>query len=185
MDDNKAKALAAALSQIEKQFGKGSIMRLGESDVSKDIQVVSTGSLGLDLALGVGGLPRGRVVEIYGPESSGKTTLTLSVIAQMQKLGGTAAFIDAEHALDPQYAGKLGVDLDSLLISQPDNGEQALEIARMSFATSDSPRRMLEPLPNCFSICESAAASALVLLSSMSSPVFGSRYCTSRNARHD
>jgi recombination protein RecA len=111
-------------------------MRLGESDVSKDIQVVSTGSLGLDLALGVGGLPRGRVVEIYGPESSGKTTLTLSVIAQMQKLGGTAAFIDAEHALDPQYAGKLGVDLDSLLISQPDNGEQALEIADMLVRSS-------------------------------------------------
>src|SRR5687768_2414585 len=131
MDENKAKALAAALSQIEKQFGKGSIMRLGESDVSRDIQVVSTGSLGLDLALGIGGLPRGRVVEIYGPESSGKTTLTLSVIAQMQKLGGTAAFIDAEHALDPQYAGKLGVDVDQLLISQPDNGEQALEIADM------------------------------------------------------
>ena len=136
MDDNKAKALAAALSQIEKQFGKGSIMRLGESDVSKDIQVVSTGSLGLDLALGIGGLPRGRVVEIYGPESSGKTTLTLSVIAQMQKLGGTAAFIDAEHALDPQYASKLGVDLDSLLISQPDNGEQALEIADMLVRSS-------------------------------------------------
>jgi recombination protein RecA len=136
MDDNKAKALAAALSQIEKQFGKGSIMRLGESDVSKDIQVVSTGSLGLDLALGVGGLPRGRVAEIYGPESSGKTTLALSVIAQMQKLGGTAAFIDAEHALDPQYAGKLGVDVDQLLISQPDNGEQALEIADMLVRSS-------------------------------------------------
>ena len=131
MDDNKSKALAAALSQIEKQFGKGSIMRLGESDVAKDVQVVSTGSLGLDIALGIGGLPRGRVVEVYGPESSGKTTLTLSVIAQMQKLGGTAAFIDAEHALDPQYAGKLGVDIDQLLISQPDNGEQALEIADM------------------------------------------------------
>jgi recombination protein RecA len=136
MDDNKAKALAAALSQIEKQFGKGSIMRLGESEVSRDIQVVSTGSLGLDLALGIGGLPRGRVVEIYGPESSGKTTLTLSVIAQMQKLGGTAAFIDAEHALDPQYAGKLGVDVDQLLISQPDNGEQALEIADMLVRSS-------------------------------------------------
>jgi recombination protein RecA len=136
MDDNKAKALAAALSQIEKQFGKGSIMRLGESDVSKDIMVVSTGSLGLDLALGIGGLPRGRVVEIYGPESSGKTTLTLSVIAQMQKLGGTAAFIDAEHALDPQYAGKLGVDVNQLLISQPDNGEQALEIADMLVRSS-------------------------------------------------
>src|SRR3979490_385644 len=131
MDENKAKALAAALSQIEKQFGKGSIMRLGESDVSKDIQVVSMGSLGLDPALGVGGLPRGRVVEIYGPESSGKTTLTLSVIAQMQKLGGTAAFIDAEHALDPQYAQKLGCNVSELLISQPDNGEQALEITDM------------------------------------------------------
>jgi recombination protein RecA len=131
MDENKSKALTAALSQIEKQFGKGSIMRLGESDIAKDIQVVSTGSLGLDIALGIGGLPRGRVVEIYGPESSGKTTLTLSVIAQMQKLGGTAAFIDAEHALDPQYAEKLGVKVEDLLISQPDNGEQALEIADM------------------------------------------------------
>jgi len=131
MDENKTKALAAALSQIEKQFGKGSIMRLGESEVAKDIEVVSTGSRGLDIALGVGGLPRGRVVEIYGPESSGKTTLTLSVIAQMQKLGGTAAFIDAEHALDPQYAQKLGVNVQDLLISQPDNGEQALEIADM------------------------------------------------------
>ena len=131
MDENRSKALAAALSQIEKQFGKGSIMRLGESDIAKDIQVVSTGSLGLDIALGIGGLPRGRVVEIYGPESSGKTTLTLSVIAEMQKLGGTAAFIDAEHALDPQYAAKLGVNVEDLLISQPDNGEQALEIADM------------------------------------------------------
>ena len=131
MDDNKVKALSAALSQIEKQFGKGSIMRLGESEISRDIDVVSTGSLGLDIALGIGGLPRGRVVEIYGPESSGKTTLTLSVIAEMQKLGGTAAFIDAEHALDPQYAGKLGVDIEQLLISQPDNGEQALEITDM------------------------------------------------------
>jgi len=131
MDEHKTKALQAALSQIEKQFGKGSIMRLGEADVAKDIQVVSTGSLGLDLALGIGGLPRGRVVEIYGPESSGKTTLTLSVIAQMQKLGGTAAFIDAEHALDPQYAQKLGVNVQELLISQPDNGEQALEITDM------------------------------------------------------
>ena len=131
MDENKSKALAAALSQIEKQFGKGSIMRLGESDVAKDIEVVSTGSLGLDIALGVGGLPRGRVVEIYGPESSGKTTLTLQVIAEMQKLGGTAAFIDAEHALDPSYAQKLGVKVEDLLISQPDNGEQALEITDM------------------------------------------------------
>ncbi|MCU0869175.1 MAG: recombinase RecA, partial [Burkholderiales bacterium] len=131
MDDNKSKALAAALSQIEKQFGKGSIMKLGEGSAGDDIQVVSTGSLTLDLALGIGGLPRGRVVEIYGPESSGKTTLTLQVIAEAQKLGGTAAFIDAEHALDPQYARKLGVQVDDLLISQPDNGEQALEITDM------------------------------------------------------
>jgi recombination protein RecA len=131
MDDNKAKALAAALAQIEKQFGKGSIMRMGDGEVARDIQVVSTGSLGLDIALGIGGLPRGRVVEIYGPESSGKTTLTLQVIAEMQKLGGTAAFIDAEHALDVNYAGKLGVNIDDLLISQPDTGEQALEIADM------------------------------------------------------
>ena len=125
---DKSKALAAALSQIEKQFGKGSIMRLGAGEVIDDIEVVSTGSLGLDVALGIGGLPRGRVVEIYGPESSGKTTLTLQVIAEMQKLGGIAAFIDAEHALDPQYAQKLGVELTELLISQPDTGEQALEI---------------------------------------------------------
>jgi recombination protein RecA len=131
MDDNKSKALAAALSQIEKQFGKGSIMRLGDTEAVEDIQAVSTGSLGLDIALGIGGLPRGRIIEIYGPESSGKTTLTLSVIAQMQKLGGTAAFIDAEHALDPQYAQKLGVNVGELLISQPDTGEQALEIADM------------------------------------------------------
>ena len=124
----KAKALQAALAQIEKQFGKGSIMRLGEGEKIEDIQVVSTGSLGLDIALGVGGLPRGRVVEIYGPESSGKTTLTLQVIAEMQKQGGTCAFIDAEHALDVQYAAKLGVNLQELLISQPDTGEQALEI---------------------------------------------------------
>jgi recombination protein RecA len=124
----KAKALQAALAQIEKQFGKGTIMRLGEGEVIEDIEVVSTGSLGLDIALGVGGLPRGRVVEIYGPESSGKTTLTLQVVAEMQKLGGTCAFIDAEHALDIQYAQKLGVNLQELLISQPDTGEQALEI---------------------------------------------------------
>src|SRR5579859_4814506 len=129
MDENKAKALQAALSQIEKQFGKGSIMKMGDADVDKAIAVVSTGSLGLDIALGVGGLPRGRVVEIYGPESSGKTTLTLQVVAEMQKLGGTAAFIDAEHALDIQYAGKLGVNVNDLLVSQPDTGEQALEIA--------------------------------------------------------
>ncbi len=131
MDDNKGKALSAALAQIEKQFGKGSIMRLGDGGIESDIQVVSTGSLGLDIALGIGGLPRGRVVEVYGPESSGKTTLTLQVIAEMQKLGGTAAFIDAEHALDPQYAAKLGVNVQDLLISQPDTGEQALEIADM------------------------------------------------------
>jgi recombination protein RecA len=131
MDENKSKALAAALSQIEKQFGKGSIMRMGDGNVAPDLEIVSTGSLGLDLALGVGGLPRGRIVEIYGPESSGKTTLTLQVIAEMQKLGGVAAFIDAEHALDPQYAGKLGVDVADLLISQPDTGEQALEICDM------------------------------------------------------
>src|ERR1700753_1927098 len=131
MDDNKTKALSAALAQIEKQFGKGSIMKLGEKGIEDDIQVVSTGSLGLDIALGVGGLPRGRVVGIYSPESSGKTTLTLQVIAEMQKLGGTAAFIDAEHALDPQYAQKLGVNVADLLISQPDTGEQALEICDM------------------------------------------------------
>jgi recombination protein RecA len=128
LNTEKAKALQAALAQIEKQFGKGSIMRLGDGEAVEDIQVVSTGSLGLDIALGVGGLPRGRVVEIYGPESSGKTTLTLQVIAEMQKLHGTCAFIDAEHALDAQYAQKLGVDLTELLISQPDTGEQALEI---------------------------------------------------------
>ncbi len=128
LNTEKAKALAAALAQIEKQFGKGTIMKLGAGEVIEDIQVVSTGSLGLDIALGVGGLPRGRVVEIYGPESSGKTTLTLQVIAEMQKLGGTCAFVDAEHALDIQYAQKLGVNLQDLLISQPDTGEQALEI---------------------------------------------------------
>ncbi|MBP6816362.1 MAG: recombinase RecA, partial [Burkholderiaceae bacterium] len=134
MDDAKskterAKALSAALAQIEKQFGKGSIMKLADGEVAADIQVVSTGSLGLDIALGVGGLPRGRVIEIYGPESSGKTTLTLQVIAEMQQIGGTCAFIDAEHALDIQYAAKLGVNLSDLLVSQPDTGEQALEIA--------------------------------------------------------
>jgi len=127
-NSEKGKALQAALAQIEKQFGKGTIMRLGEGEVIEDIQVVSTGSLGLDIALGVGGLPRGRVVEIYGPESSGKTTLTLQVIAEMQKIGGQCAFVDAEHALDIQYAQNLGVNLQELLISQPDTGEQALEI---------------------------------------------------------
>jgi recombination protein RecA len=131
MDTNKTKALNAALSQIEKQFGKGSVMRLGDGGATPNIDVVSTGSLGLDLALGIGGLPRGRVVEIYGPESSGKTTLTLQAIAECQEKGGTAAFIDAEHALDPQYAKRLGVNIDDLLVSQPDSGEQALEIADM------------------------------------------------------
>ncbi|MEE9344892.1 MAG: recombinase RecA [Methylococcales bacterium] len=131
MDDNKRKALSAALTQIEKQFGKGSVMRMGDAGAIRDIETVPTGSLGLDIALGCGGLPRGRVVEIYGPESSGKTTLTLSVIAEIQKLGGTAAFVDAEHALDPLYAEKIGVDIDELLLSQPDTGEQALEITDM------------------------------------------------------
>ena len=131
MDDNKKKALTAALGQIVKRFGKGSVMRMGDGGVDMSIDVVSTGSLSLDLALGIGGLPRGRVVEIYGPESSGKTTLALQVIAEAQKAGGTGAFIDAEHALDPIYAGKLGVDIDELLVSQPDTGEQALEITDM------------------------------------------------------
>ncbi|PIQ42539.1 MAG: recombinase RecA [Gammaproteobacteria bacterium CG11_big_fil_rev_8_21_14_0_20_46_22] len=132
MDANKQKALDAALGQIERQFGKGSIMRMGDAGAaSRDIEVISTGSLTLDIALGIGGLPRGRVVEIYGPESSGKTTLTLQVIAECQKLGGTAAFVDAEHALDPQYAERLGVNVDNLLVSQPDAGEQALEITDM------------------------------------------------------
>ncbi len=129
--DNKTKALSAALSQIEKQFGKGSVMRLGDSGAAPNIEAIPSGSLGLDIALGIGGLPRGRIVEIYGPESSGKTTLTLQVVAEAQKLGGTAAFIDAEHALDPSYAKKLGVNVDDLLVSQPDSGEQALEITDM------------------------------------------------------
>ena len=131
MDDNRKKALAAALGQIEKQFGKGSVMRLGDSGTARDIEAVSTGSIGLDVALGIGGVPRGRVIEVYGPESSGKTTLTLQVVAEAQKLGGTAAFVDAEHALDPTYAEKLGVNVDELLVSQPDTGEQALEITDM------------------------------------------------------
>ena len=131
MDDNRKKALAAALGQIEKQFGKGSVMRLGDGGVIKDMESISTGSIGLDTALGIRGLPKGRVVEIYGPESSGKTTLTLQVVAEAQKLGGTAAFVDAEHALDPAYAEKLGVNVDELLVSQPDTGEQALEITDM------------------------------------------------------
>ncbi|MGV6817259.1 MAG: recombinase RecA [Thiotrichales bacterium] len=131
MDDQRKKALAAALTQIERQFGKGAVMRMGDTGSVRDVQAISTGSLGLDIALGIGGLPKGRVVEIYGPESSGKTTLTLQVIAECQKQGGTAAFIDAEHALDPVYAAKLGVNVDELLVSQPDTGEQALEIADM------------------------------------------------------
>jgi len=131
MDDNRKKALAQALGQIEKQFGKGSVMRMGDGTSIRDIEAISTGSIGLDVALGIGGLPKGRVVEIYGPESSGKTTLTLQVVAEAQKAGGTAAFIDAEHALDPGYAEKLGVNVDELLVSQPDTGEQALEITDM------------------------------------------------------
>jgi len=131
MDDNRKKALAAALGQIEKQFGKGSVMRLGDGGVVRDIASISSGSIGLDAALGIGGLPKGRVIEIYGPESSGKTTLTLQVVAEAQKQGGTAAFVDAEHALDPNYAEKLGVNVDELLVSQPDTGEQALEITDM------------------------------------------------------
>ena len=131
MDDNRKKALGAALGQIEKQFGKGAVMRLGDGTAARDIESVSTGSIGLDVALGIGGLPRGRVVEIYGPESSGKTTMTLHAVAEMQKVGGTAAFVDAEHAMDPVYAEKLGVNIDDLLVSQPDTGEQALEITDM------------------------------------------------------
>ena len=131
MEENRKKALAAALGQIEKQFGKGSVMRLGDAAASYDVETVSTGSLGLDIALGVGGLPRGRVVEVFGPEASGKTTLTLQVIAEVQRSGGTAAFVDAEHALDPSYAEKLGVNINDLLVSQPDTGEQALEITDM------------------------------------------------------
>jgi recombination protein RecA len=131
MDDNRKKALAAALGQIEKQFGKGSVMRMGDGNAVRNVEAFSTGSLGLDIALGVGGVPKGRVVEIYGPESSGKTTLTLQIVAEAQKTGGTCAFVDAEHALDPVYAEKLGVDTDELLVSQPDTGEQALEITDM------------------------------------------------------
>ncbi len=136
MDDNRKKALSAALGQIEKQFGKGAVMRMGDSQINRDIEVVSTGSLTLDIALGIGGLPKGRIVEIYGPESSGKTTLTLQAIAECQKAGGTAAFIDAEHALDPGYAEKLGVNVDDMLVSQPDTGDQALEITDMLVRSS-------------------------------------------------
>ena len=131
MEENRKKALSAALGQIEKQFGKGSVMRLGDAPAIWDVEAVSTGSLGLDIALGIGGLPRGRVVEVFGPESSGKTTLTLQVVAEVQRAGGTAAFVDAEHALDPSYAEKLGVNISDLLVSQPDTGEQALEITDM------------------------------------------------------
>src|ERR1044071_6247912 len=131
MEENRKKALSAALGQIEKQFGKGSVMRLGDAPASWDVEAISTGSLGLDIALGVGGLPRGRVIEIYGPEASGKTTLTLQVVAEVQRNGGTAAFVDAEHALDPAYAEKLGVNIQDLLVSPPDTGEQALEITDM------------------------------------------------------
>jgi recombination protein RecA len=131
MDENRKKALAQALGQIEKQFGKGSVMRMGDGNMIPDVEAVSTGSIGLDVALGIGGLPKGRVVEVYGPEASGKTTLTLQVVAEAQKIGGTAAFVDAEHALDPNYAEKLGVNVDDLLVSQPDTGEQALEITDM------------------------------------------------------
>jgi recombination protein RecA len=136
MEENRKKALVAALGQIEKQFGKGSVMRLGDASATYDVEAVSTGSLGLDIALGVGGLPRGRIIEIYGPESSGKTTLTLQVIAEAQRIGGTAAFVDAEHALDPVYAEKLGVNVQELLVSQPDTGEQALEITDMLVRSS-------------------------------------------------
>ena len=136
MEENRKKALAAALGQIEKQFGKGSVMRLGDAPASWDVEAISTGSLGLDIALGIGGLPKGRVVEIYGPESSGKTTLTLQVVAEVQRAGGTAAFVDAEHALDPSYAEKLGVNISDLLVSQPDTGEQALEITDMLVRSS-------------------------------------------------
>ena len=136
MEENRKKALSAALGQIEKQFGKGSVMRLGDAASTYDVEAISTGSLGLDIALGIGGLPKGRVVEIYGPESSGKTTLTLQVIAEVQRSGGTAAFVDAEHALDPQYAEKLGVNINDLLVSQPDTGEQALEITDMLVRSS-------------------------------------------------
>ncbi|HEY2809370.1 MAG TPA: recombinase RecA [Steroidobacteraceae bacterium] len=136
MEDNRKKALAAALGQIEKQFGKGSVMRLGDASASYDVEAVSTGSLGLDIALGIGGLPKGRVVEVFGPESSGKTTLTLQVVAEVQRMGGTAAFVDAEHALDPAYAEKLGVNINELLVSQPDTGEQALEITDMLVRSS-------------------------------------------------
>ena len=136
MEDNRKKALAAALGQIEKQFGKGSVMRLGDAAATYDVEAVSTGSLGLDIALGIGGLPRGRVVEVFGPESSGKTTLALQVIAEVQRVGGTAAFVDAEHALDPAYAEKLGVNINELLVSQPDTGEQALEITDMLVRSS-------------------------------------------------
>ena len=164
MEDNRKKALAAALSQIDKQFGKGSVMLLGEHPANNDIEVVSTGSLALDVALGVGGVPRGRVIEIYGPEASGKTTLALSIISQAQKLGGVAAFVDAEHALDPVYAEKLGVDVKELLISQPDTGEQALEI------TDTLVRRVRRPPPKLTIPALHWPGDRLALVESVSGP---------------
>ena len=152
MDENKQKALEAAMAQIEKQFGKGSVMKMDGTEIDDSIEAISTGSLGLDIALGIGGLPKGRVVEIYGPESSGKTSLTLSVIAAAQKAGGTAAFIDAEHALDTQYAAKLGVNLTDLLISQPDTGEQALEITDMLVRFCGFPSIVYNFFPNFSSL---------------------------------
>src|SRR5258708_25753387 len=146
MDDNKSKALIAALAQMEKQFGKGSIMKMGEAQVQNDLQVVSTGSLGLDIALGVGGLPRGRVVEVYGPESSGKTTLCLQVVAQVQQAGGVAAYIDAENALDPVYAGKLGVNVGEMLISQPAPRQQGLETAALALRSRRRDTNRVRPL---------------------------------------
>ena len=152
MAEDRSRAIDLALSQIEKQFGKGSIMRLGSKGPIDPIAVISTGSISFDAALGVGGVPRGRVVEVFGPESSGKTTISLQIIAEAQKAGGMAAFVDAEHALDPAYAKRLGVDVDNLLVSQPDYGEQALEITEMGSMGPLLPSRIMEPLPNCFSI---------------------------------
>ena len=174
MADERSKAIDLALSQIEKQFGKGSIMRLGSKEAIVPISIIPTGAISFDAALGVGGFPRGRVVEIFGPESSGKTTIALQVIAEAQKTGGMAAFVDAEHALDPQYAKKLGVDVDNLLVSQPDYGEQALEITEIGTIASFVPSRMIEPLPNCFSICDKASSIARfrsVRSSAMGSPL--------------
>ena len=185
----KTKALDLALQQIEKQFGKGSIMKLGEESARVAVEVIPTGSIGLDLALGVGGVPRGRIVEIYGPESSGKTTLALTIIANAQRLGGNAVFIDAEHALDAAYAQKLGVDITNLHVAQPDTGEEALEIAdhlvrsgavdvtSISGTALPSPSFMMAPLPNCFSICCRARSSARVF--SLADGVVFSMICVS------